>query len=92
MNKSDLVTVVAEKSGLTKADAAKAVDAVFEGIVESLGKGDAAAFVGFGTFKVAARPQRTGRNPATGAEMTIPASKSAKFSPGSSFKTALNPA
>jgi DNA-binding protein HU-beta len=90
MNKQDLVNHIATKAGLTKAQADTALNAVFEGIVHSLKKGDDAAFVGFGTFSVAHRAAREGRNPSTGATIKIAASKQAKFKPGKAFKDALN--
>ncbi|AWK87186.1 HU family DNA-binding protein [Azospirillum thermophilum] len=90
MNKNDLVTHVADASGLSKADATKAVDAVFEGISDSLKKGDEVRLVGFGTFAVAERAASEGRNPRTGEKITIPASKLPKFKPGKTLKDALN--
>jgi len=82
MNKTELVNAVAEKSGLTKADAAKALNAFMEATSETLKKGDKVALVGFGTFSVAERAERKGRNPHTGQEMIIPASKAVKFKAG----------
>lgn len=90
MNKSDLVDAVAAESGLTKADAAKAVDALFETITEALKKGDEVRLVGFGTFAVAKRAARTGKNPRTGEEIQIAASTQPKFKPGKGLKDALN--
>lgn len=90
MNKSELVSAIAEKSGLTKADAAKALDATVSSVTEALGNGDAVAIIGFGTFKVGERAARTGRNPQTGAEMQIPAAKVPKFTAGKSLKEAVN--
>lgn len=82
MNKTELVNAVAEKSGLTKADAAKALNAFMEATSETLKKGDKVALVGFGTFSVAERAEKKGRNPHTGQEMIIPASKVVKFKAG----------
>ena len=90
MNKNELSGLVAEKAGITKAQAADAVDAVFDGITASLKKGDEVRLVGFGTFAVSKRKASKGRNPATGAEIDIPASNQAKFKPGKGLKDALN--
>jgi DNA-binding protein HU-beta len=90
MNKQDLVNHVSEKAGLSKVQADAAIIATFEGIVEALKKGEDAAFVGFGTFVVANRAARDGRNPSTGETIKIAASKQAKFKPGKAFKDALN--
>jgi DNA-binding protein HU-beta len=89
MNKADLVNEVA-KVVSTKKEAQAAVDCVLDTIVQSLKKGEAVTLVGFGTFKVAKRKARVGRNPKTGAEITISASTSAKFVAGKGFKDALN--
>jgi DNA-binding protein HU-beta len=89
MNKSDLVDAVAVDTGLTKADAAKAVDAVFDAVTGALQKGDEVRLVGFGTFAVSERAARTGKNPRTGEEITIAASKQPKFKPGKALKDAL---
>ncbi|QJE72741.1 HU family DNA-binding protein [Aerophototrophica crusticola] len=90
MNKNDLVAAVAEAAGLSKADANKAVDAVFDGITGALQKGDEVRLVGFGTFGVAERAASEGRNPRTGEKITIAASKQPKFKPGKGLKDALN--
>ncbi|HTJ58815.1 MAG TPA: HU family DNA-binding protein [Devosiaceae bacterium] len=90
MNKNDLIGVVAEKANVTKAQAGDAVDAVFEAITGSLKGGDEVRLVGFGTFSVSQRKASTGRNPATGAEIQIPASNQAKFKPGKVLKDSLN--
>ncbi|MBP7338370.1 MULTISPECIES: HU family DNA-binding protein [Niveispirillum] len=90
MNKNDLVAVVAEAAGLSKADANKAVDAVFDGITGALQKGDEVRLVGFGTFAVAERAASEGRNPRTGEKISIAASKQPKFKPGKGLKDALN--
>ncbi|GAB3450298.1 HU family DNA-binding protein [Insolitispirillum peregrinum] len=89
MNKSDLVDAVAVESGLTKADAAKAVDALFDAITGALKQGEEVRLVGFGTFAVSERAARTGKNPRTGEEITIEASKQPKFKPGKGLKDAL---
>ena len=88
MNKADLVNEVA-KVLKTKKDAQAAVDCIFSSITKALGKGDAVSLVGFGTFKVAQRKARKGRNPQTGAEINIAASKVPKFSAGKALKEAV---
>ncbi len=90
MNKNDLVAHVADNAGLTKADAAKAVDAIFDGITGTLKKGDEVRLVGFGTFLVSARAASEGRNPRTGETIKIPASKQPKFKAGKGLKDAVN--
>lgn len=90
MNKSELVSSIAAKSGLSKADAKKAVDACVESIVEALKGGDKVSLVGFGTFSVAKRPARQGINPATKKPITIAAKKVAKFKAGSDLDAAIN--
>lgn len=89
MNKSDLVTAVANDSGLTKTDAAKAVDAAFDAITAALKKGDEIRLVGFGTFAVSERAARTGKNPRTGEPVQIAASKAPKFKAGKQLKDAV---
>jgi DNA-binding protein HU-beta len=89
-NKNDLIGLVAEKAELTKAQAGVAVDAVFDAITASLKAGEEVRLVGFGTFAVSQRKATTGRNPATGAEIKIPASNQAKFKPGKGLKDAIN--
>jgi len=89
-NKNDLIGAVAEKAEITKAQAAAAVDAVFDAITASLKANDEVRLVGFGTFSVSQRKATTGRNPATGAEIQIPASNQAKFKPGKGLKDAIN--
>ena len=86
MNKSDLVDVVSGKADMSKADAARAVDAVLDGISGALGNGDAVALVGFGTFSVRHRAAREGRNPQTGAAMHIAATKVPGFKAGKGLK------
>lgn len=89
MNKNDLVAAVADTAGLSKADAGKAVDAVFDAITGALKKGDEVRLVGFGTFAVAARAASEGRNPRTGEKISIPASKQPKFKAGKGLKDAI---
>lgn len=88
MNKGDLVNEVAAVVG-TKKDAQAAVDCVFSSITKALKKGDAVTLVGFGTFKVTKRKARKGRNPQTGEEIKIKASKAPKFTAGKSLKDAV---
>lgn len=90
VNKNDLIAKVAELSGLTKADTAKAVDAVFQAITGSLKEGTEVRLVGFGTFKVAQRKATTGRNPRTGEAIQIPASNQPKFTAGKALKEEVN--
>lgn len=90
MNKNDLIGAVAEASGLTRNDATKAVEGVFESITAALKSGDEVRLVGFGTFSVAKRKASTGRNPRTGEPMPIKASSQPKFKPGKGLKDAVN--
>lgn len=89
MNKADLVNAVAEKTGLTKKDAAAALEAVMEAISNGLKKGKSITLTGFGTFAVAKRSAREGRNPQTGAKIKIPAKKVPKFKPGKALREAV---
>lgn len=90
MNKSELVSAIAEKSGLTKVDAKKALDAATEAIVDALKANDKVALVGFGTFSVSERPERQGINPRTKETVTIAAKKVAKFKAGADVDAAIN--
>ncbi len=90
MNKNELVAAVADESGLSKADAGKAIDSVFEAITGSLKDGNEVRLVGFGTFSVSHRKATTGRNPRTGESIQIPASNQPKFKAGKGLKTAVN--
>ena len=90
MNKAELVAAIADKTELSKKDAEKALVAFTEVVEEELKKGEKIQLVGFGTFEVSERAARTGRNPQTGAEMTIAASKAPKFKPGKALKDSLN--
>lgn len=90
MKKSELVELVAEKAELTKTDANKAVDAVFAAITEGLKKEGRVPIVGFGTFNVAKRAARVGRNPRTGEEVKIPARNAVTFKPGTALKDSVN--
>lgn len=89
MNKSDLINAMAEKSGLSKADSKKALDAFVAAISEVLKEGDKVALVGFGTFSVVERGERTGVNPATKQTITIPAKKVVKFKAGSELENTV---
>ena len=90
MNRTQLVSAVAEKTGLKKKDAEAAVAAVFASIEESLVKEEKVQLFGFGTFNVERKEARQGRNPATGESITIPASKQVKFAPASTLKEKVN--
>lgn len=90
MNKLDLVSNVASHSGLSKSDAAKAVDAVIGSITGALKGGGQVRLVGFGTFSTSKRKASTGRNPRTGEPMQIPASTQPKFKAGKALKDAVN--
>lgn len=90
MNKNDLIASVAEGAGMSKADAGKAVDAVFDSISTSLQAGTAVRLVGFGTFSVTRRQASKGRNPRTGEPIQIPASNQPKFKAGKGLKQAVN--
>ncbi|PKR78854.1 DNA-binding protein [Halalkalibacillus sediminis] len=89
MNKTDLVNSVAEQADLSKKDASKAVDSVFESITGSLKKSEKVQLIGFGNFEVRERSARKGRNPQTGEEINIPASKVPAFKPGKALKDAV---
>ena len=86
MNKSELIAKVAETTDLSKKDITKAVDAVFEAMTEALQGGDKVQLVGFGNFEVRERSARKGRNPQTGEEIDIPASKVPAFKPGKQLR------
>ena len=90
MNKAELVAAIAEKAEISKKDSEAALKAFTDVVAEELKKGEKIQLVGFGTFEVAERAARTGRNPQTGAEMTIPASKAPKFKAGKALKDAIN--
>jgi DNA-binding protein HU-beta len=90
MNQADLIAAIAERTGLTKADAGKAVEALVVTITDTMKKGDEVRITGFGTFGISERGERQGRNPQTGAAMTIAASRAAKFTAGKAVKDALN--
>jgi DNA-binding protein HU-beta len=89
MNKTELINKVAEQSELTKKDATKAVEAVFASISEALQTGDKVQIIGFGNFEVRERAARKGRNPQTGEEIEISASKIPAFKPGKALKDGI---
>ena len=90
MTKTELTAMVASKSGLSKTNAGKALNAFVASIEQALIAGDTVQLLGFGTFEVRERSARTGRNPQTGREMQIPASKTPAFRAGKALKDALN--
>lgn len=90
MNKTELVTAIAEGAELTKADATKALDATIEAIVAAVAGGDKVSLVGFGTFQSSKRKATTGRNPKTGEAIKIKAATLPKFKAGKSFKDTVN--
>jgi nucleoid DNA-binding protein len=89
MNKQDVVEKIAKDTGLTKTNAAAAIDSLIDGITKSLKKGDSVSFVGFGTFKTSHRKARTARNPQTGAPINIPKRRVPRFSAGKALKQAV---
>jgi DNA-binding protein HU-beta len=90
MNTADIAGVVAAEQGIDKAAAKRVIDATLKAITDAAKKGDEVSLPGFGKFKVANRPAREGRNPATGATLTIAASKKVSFTPAKALKDALN--
>jgi len=90
VNKSEMIDMVAEAADISKAAAGRAVDAVFEGISNTLKNGDSVTLVGFGTFSISNRAARSGRNPRTGETIQIKASKMPKFKAGKALKDAVN--
>lgn len=89
MNKQELIAIVAEENELSKAQAGRIVDSVFDAIVKAVAKGDGFQLIGFGTFKAAKRAAREGRNPSTGETIKIPAMTLPKFTAGAAFKAAV---
>lgn len=90
MNKTELISAVAEKTGYTKKDTTSVVDAIIETIIETLVSGDEVSIAGFGKFSVVERAEREGRNPQTGETLVIAASKAPKFKAGKALKDAVN--
>ena len=91
MNKGDLIENVADKAGLSKADATRALDEIIKSVTKALKKGDQVSLVGFGTFSVKHRNARSGRNPQTGATIEIKASNVPSFKAGKALKDSVNP-
>jgi len=89
MNKAALIDKLASKTGMTKKAASEALDTILETVVDALKKGEKVTITGFGTFEVRSRKARTGRNPQTGAEITIPARKVAAFRAGKALKDSV---
>ena len=90
MNKAELISSVAEQANLSKADAGRAIDSVFDQIKTSLQGQDSVTIIGFGTFSTSMRKARTGRNPRDGSEVAIPAAMVVRFKPGKALKEAVN--
>ncbi|MEJ8852625.1 HU family DNA-binding protein [Variovorax rhizosphaerae] len=90
MNKTELVAAIAADVDLSKADTARVLESVLESLTKALTRGETVQLIGFGSFAVASRPERAGRNPSTGEQMTIKASKSPKFTAGKALKDAVN--
>jgi DNA-binding protein HU-beta len=90
VTKADLVNSIAEKAGLSKADAEKALKAFTDAVTEAMKAGEKVSLVGFGTFSVGERAARQGQNPQTGAKINIPAAKVPKFKAGKALKDAIN--
>ena len=90
MNKSELIEKIASQADMTKALAERVLNSSIEQIIKSVTKGEDVQLIGFGTFKSGKRAARIGRNPQTGAELKIPATKTVKFSAGKAFKDAVN--
>ena len=90
MNKTELVAAMAEKAGLSKKDAEKALNAFIESVEESVKAGDKVSLIGFGTFETRERAAREGKNPRTGEKIKIAASKAPAFKAGKAFKDMLN--
>lgn len=90
MNKTDLIDAIALDADLSKAAAQRALDSMVKQVIAAVAKGESVQLVGFGTFAAGSRAERKGRNPSTGAEITIAAAKTVKFAAGKSFKDAVN--
>ena len=90
MNKTEFIAAVAEKAEISKKDSEKALKAFIDVVTDELKKGEKVQLVGFGTFEISERAAREGRNPLTGATMSIPASKAPKFKAGKALKDAVN--
>jgi DNA-binding protein HU-beta len=90
MNKAEFIAAVSDAAGLTKVEGGRAVEAIIDTVKKTLKKGDTISLVGFGTFIVRKRAARTGRNPRTGAQIKIKASKNPSFKAGKALKDAIN--
>jgi len=90
MNKQELIEAVAASTGASKSATGETVDAILDAVTRAVTEGDAVQLIGFGTFSTGARAARVGRNPATGAEIQIPAAKTVKFTAGKAFKDVVN--
>lgn len=90
MSKDNLITEVIEQTKMTKKDVSQAISAIFQVIEHTLSQGEDISLVGFGSFKVLKREERSGRNPRSGNPITIPATKVVRFSPGKALKEAVN--
>lgn len=90
MSKDNLITEVTEQTKMTKKDVSQAISAIFQVIEHTLSQGEDISLVGFGSFKVLKREERSGRNPRNGNPITIPATKVVRFSPGKALKEAVN--
>jgi DNA-binding protein HU-beta len=90
LNKTELVAAVAADVALSKAETARILESVLQNLTKAMARGEAVQLIGFGNFTVASRPERTGRNPSTGEQMTIKASKAPKFTAGKALKDAVN--
>jgi DNA-binding protein HU-beta len=90
MNKQELIDAVAASTGDSKASVGATIDAIVEAVTAAVTRGDTVQLIGFGSFSTGARAARVGRNPATGAEIQIPAAKTVKFTAGKAFKDAVN--
>ena len=90
MNKTELIAAIAADTDVSKADAGRVLDSALENLTRALARGDPVQLIGFGNFTVASRAERTGRNPSTGEQMTIKASKAPKFMAGKALKDAVN--
>lgn len=90
MNKTGLIDAISEKTGMTKKDSGKALEAVLDIISDALKEGESVQLIGFGTFYVQTRPEREGRNPATEEKITIPAANVPKFKAGNVLKKTIN--
>lgn len=90
MNKSELIDAAASSAGVSKADAQRTLDAVLDTITDTVKSGEKVSLTGFGNFELRERASRTGRNPQTGEELQVPASKAPAFKPGKAFRDAVN--